>query len=64
MGLRRGDPHDIQNVMREAFRRIRLLEDATSRRILPNGYEVSSNISGDLIISRISDGMTATINFV
>lgn len=42
--------------------RIRRLEDTSARRVLPPGYEFEI-AAGNLVITRISDGATATLVF-
>ena len=63
MGVRRGDPRSIEVVLQDAFRRIRALEDAAKKRMIPPGYEISYNGSGDLVITRLSDDATQVITF-
>lgn len=58
--LRRGEPTE-NNVLEGLSQRIKILEDAVSRRALPPGYKFSVNGSNQLVIERLSDSATVVI---
>lgn len=62
MGFR-GQPIDnAEDSLEGIAKRLRSIEDAQRNRLLPPGY-VFNIVDGDLVITRKSDGATATLVF-
>lgn len=56
-------PQDLEFTLNNITKRIRVLEDACKRRLLPPGYEFSFNNAGQLIVNRLSDNAQQVIAF-